>query len=78
MKNLEQLEKIINEQQVVMPLEFVIRTMKVMELAQEFMDDGEQKELVGNYANTLFHEVSNFVSSEELSEIEENNLLEEL
>lgn len=74
-KTLEELENIVSQSNVTLPLDFVIRTMKVLELAQESMGNGEQRDLVGEYANSLFHEVSNFISSDELTEVEENHLL---
>lgn len=72
-RSLEELETVVNESKVTLELEFIIRTMKVLELAVDSMDDTEQRDLVSDYANTLFHEVSEFMESEELTMLEDNN-----
>lgn len=73
----ELLEK-LDTQTINLPLEFVFRAMKVLELANNSLEESEQKELTGDYANTLYHEISNFFKDDEIAEIEENNLLKEL
>lgn len=72
-------ERKLNENNVVLPLEFVLRTMKVLEIAQHHMPPNtEQTELVGKYANTYYHEVKNHLSDEELEYIEDHLVLPEL
>ena len=73
----ELLEK-LDTQTINLPLEFVFRVMKVLEIANNSLTENEQKELTEYYANTLYHEISNFFNNDEISDIEENNLLEDL
>lgn len=72
-RSLEELEMVVNESEVTLNLGFIIKTMKVLELASDFMEDTEQRDLVQSYADTLFHEVSEFMESEELTMIEDDN-----
>jgi len=75
-RNLTELEKVLRESKVTLELEFVARVMKVLELAQEHMEgETEQKELVGTYANTLYHEITEFFEPEEFTMLEDDQQL---
>lgn len=75
-EKIEELERIIDSEKVELPLYFVIKLMKALEIAQNDMEQGTvQNDLVGNYANTINHEINNFITNEELSIIEESGLL---
>ena len=75
---LNELLERLDTQTINLPLEFVFRVMKVLEIANNNLPENEQKELTGDYANTLYHEISNFFKNDEIADIEENNLLKDL
>lgn len=58
-------------------LEFVVRVMKVLEMAHESMDrDTEQADLIMEYMETLNHEILGHISSDELTELEDEGMIE--
>ena len=62
------------------PMEFMFRLRRVLEYANSELDDssGEIKELTEKYANTIYHELLEVVSDDDISFIEEHELLSEL
>lgn len=62
------------------PMEFMFRLMRVLEYANSELNNssGEIKELTEKYANTIYHELLEVVSDEDISFIEEYELLREL
>ena len=62
------------------PIEFMFRLMRVLEYANSELDDnnGEIKELTEKYANTIYHELLEVVSDDDISFIEDYELLSEL
>lgn len=61
-------------------MEFMFRLMRVLEYANSELNNssGEIKELTEKYANTIYHELLEVVSDEDISFIEEYELLREL
>ena len=78
MKTIKELEEIIENSEIKLSVDFVIKIMKVLEITQEFIGEGEQRELVENYSNALLHEIGAFISSREISVAEEHGLISEL
>lgn len=75
-RKIEELENLVSESKIELDLEFVIKTMKVLELAETLIDDREQRELINSYSSTLFHEVQNIIEEQELVMLEDNNYFE--
>lgn len=76
-KSINELNEVLNNTKVGFDLEFVARLMKVLELANDEMgEDTEQKTLVENYANTLYHEITNHMTPDEFSELEDEGMIE--
>lgn len=60
-------------------LDFIFRLMRVLEYAQELVEDnGEIEDYIVKYANTLYSELQGVFSDEDIALIEENELLNEL
>lgn len=78
MRTLDELEKVLEETMVEIPLEFMIRTMKVLEIAESTLGLTEQGDLAVKYCNAYYHEIKNYLNDKEIAEIENNNLLDEL
>lgn len=79
MRKEKEIERIIEENNIVLPMEFVIRTMRVLEIANSHMEqDTEQSDLTSSYGNTLFHEINNYISGEELEMALEKEIVGEL
>ena len=58
-------------------LEFVVRMMKVLEMAHESMDrDTEQADLIMGYVGTLNYEILGHLSSDELTKLEDEGMIE--
>ena len=74
-KELLKLEQKIENTMVDIPLKMIIETMKVLELAQNFIGEGEQYYLIGEYANTLLHEILAYISSDDLEWLEDNQVV---
>lgn len=79
MRKEKELEKIIEETNIVLPMEFIVRTMRVLEIANSHMEqDTEQSDLTSSYGNTLFNEINRYISSEELDIALEKEIIGEL
>lgn len=74
-KELLELEQKIEDTMVDIPLKMIIKTMKVLELAQDFIGEGEQYYIVGEYANTLLHEILAYISADDLEWLENNQVV---
>jgi len=75
-RKIEELEKLVSESKIELGLEFAIKTMKVLELAETLIDDREQRELINGYSSTLFHEVQNIIEEQELVMLEDDSYFE--
>lgn len=76
-KSINELNEVLHNTTVEFDLEFVARLMKVLELANDGMGgDTEQEMLIGDYANTLYHEITNRMTPDEFAELEDEGMIE--
>lgn len=74
-RNLEQLEKVMNNDKVGIELELLAKSMKALELASELMNETEQQEIFDHYASSLYDLLMTVIDDEELTDMEENEML---
>lgn len=76
-KSINELNEVLHNTKVEFDLEFVARLMKVLELANDGVGgDTEQETLIGDYANTLYHEITDHMTPDEFAELEDEGLIE--
>ena len=76
-KSINELNEVLHNTTVEFDLEFVARLMKVLELANDGVrGDTEQEILIGDYANTLYHEITDRMTPDEFAELEDEGMIE--
>ena len=76
-RDIYEVNDVMHDTRVGFDLEFVVRVMKVLEMAHESMDrDTEQADLIMEYVGTLNHEILGHISSDELTELEDKGMIE--
>ena len=76
-RDIYEVNDVMHDTRVGFDLEFVVRVMKVLEMAHESMDrDTEQADLIMEYVGTLNHEILGHISSDELTELEDEGMIE--
>lgn len=75
----KQIEKILDNATITLDLDYVIQLMKVLELAENFLESNtEQWELVSEYAEELYEMINDHLSDDDFILAEENGMLNEL
>lgn len=75
-RDLDEMEKVMENEKVEIELDVLAKSMKALELASELTNGTEQSEIFDTYANSLYDLLMIKIEDQELTDMEENGMLE--
>lgn len=75
-RDLDEMEKVMENEKVEIELDVLAKSMKALELASELTNGTEQSEIFDTYANSLYDLLMIKIEDQELTNMEENGMLE--